>query len=364
MRIPSWMITNEMKLTKNYQMYAEAFRVDVPVTQSQPIESTQGMHKTTSATRSPNPNVDEGESSAQRKFIVIRLHISTRRSTRLTPPIPIQNINEVEDVTLQDTIQLRIAEQKSRDDFEARENVEKFNEHLMQMKENLQLQHDELPIWLALKIKFEGLTTTNTPCRFSAIRPRDQDDHHDDAYPKGENSAKRKSIEEVYSNSKIVQVIKTTNELAHEHKFTSEIIARTENGSIVSITDPDYNNLNKNDIEDMYLLCINSKNVNLTATIITFSDIEKKNKFYIVFELIYGIIYKNNKKEKRVMRHQEIHKFCDATLKRVLEGLKSYNNDAKHGYVTPSLSKEDTEHIRLFEEEIEEQLKHHDQMRH
>nr|GEZ53397.1 hypothetical protein [Tanacetum cinerariifolium] len=27
--------------------------------------------------------------------------------------------------------------------------------------------------------------------RFSAIRPRDQDDHHDDAYLEGENSAKR-----------------------------------------------------------------------------------------------------------------------------------------------------------------------------
>ncbi|GKD33446.1 hypothetical protein Tco_1248955, partial [Tanacetum coccineum] len=31
------------------------------------------------------------------------------------------------------------------------------------------------------------------------------------------------------------------------------------------------------------------------------------------------------------MRHSEIHKFCDATLNRVLEGLKSYNNDVKRG---------------------------------
>ncbi|GJU92513.1 hypothetical protein Tco_1304936 [Tanacetum coccineum] len=67
--------------------------------------------------------------------------------------------------------------------------------------------------------------------------------------------------------------------------------------------------------------------------------------FSIISELVYGIIYKNSKKEIRVMRHQEIHKFFDATLKRVLEGLKSYNNDAKHGYVTRSLSKEDVEII-------------------
>ncbi|GJY29388.1 hypothetical protein Tco_0405155 [Tanacetum coccineum] len=51
--------------------------------------------------------------------------------------------------------------------------------------------------------------------------------------------------------------------------------------------------------------------------------------FSIIYEPVHGIIYKNSKKEKRVMRHSEIHKFCDATLNRVLEGLKSYNNDVK-----------------------------------
>ncbi|GKA01805.1 hypothetical protein Tco_0674470 [Tanacetum coccineum] len=57
----------------------------------------------------------------------------------------------------------------------------------MTMKDNPQLQHDDLPIWLALKFKFKGLHTSNTPCRTVAIRLRDQDDDH----PKGENSAKR-----------------------------------------------------------------------------------------------------------------------------------------------------------------------------
>ncbi|GJX14852.1 hypothetical protein Tco_0206610 [Tanacetum coccineum] len=131
------------------------------------------------------------------------------------------------------------------------------------------------------------------------------------------------------------------------------IIVRRANGSIVSITEPDYKNLNKNDIKDMYLLIVNGKlgvesyqqKVNLTAPTITFPGIKRYKMFFIVSEPVYGIIYKNNKKEKRVMRHQEIHKFCDATLKRVLEGLKSYNNNVKHGYVTPSLSKEDAEYL-------------------
>ncbi|GJX66891.1 hypothetical protein Tco_0302618 [Tanacetum coccineum] len=158
------------------------------------------------------------------------------------------------------------------------------------------------------------------------------------------------------------------SELGHEHKFITKIVARRANGSIVSITESDYKTLNKNDIEDMYLLIVCGKVVDYAETGLLWSlsvfirSIKKYKTFSIIFEPVYGIIYKNNKKEKRVMRHQEIPKFCDATLKRVLEGLKSYNNDVKHGYVTSSLSKEDVEYLQLFEEGIEEWLKHRNQM--
>ncbi|GJT16430.1 hypothetical protein Tco_0875136 [Tanacetum coccineum] len=195
---------------------------------------------------------------------------------------------------------------------------------------------DDLSIWLALKYKFERLHVATTPCRPSPVHPRDQDDPHDDAHPKGENSAKRQKIdpkapalslvyqdllylkkgnschlkkgnsgpekvmlslhkflaaifldddiekitsrwnphakifyikkqkdpekpkEVVYSNLKIVQIIKTYWELGHEHKFITEIIARRANGSIVSITKSEYKNLNKNDIKDMYMLFVNN----------------------------------------------------------------------------------------------------------
>ncbi|GJX92040.1 hypothetical protein Tco_0345366 [Tanacetum coccineum] len=71
MKIPSWIITDEMKLTENYRM----------------------------------------------------------QSTRLTPPTPILTIAEVNDIILQDTIQLSLAEQKSRNELEAKENVQKVEEH-------------------------------------------------------------------------------------------------------------------------------------------------------------------------------------------------------------------------------------------
>ncbi|GKA99324.1 hypothetical protein Tco_0827261, partial [Tanacetum coccineum] len=197
--------------------------------------------------------------------------------------------------------------------------------------------------------------------------------------------------EEIYSNSKIVQVIKTLWELGHEHKFITEIVARRANDCIVSITEPDYKNLNKNDIEDMYLMIMNNKvpdyantgllwslsvfirssviwervhdfqlgiesyqqTINLTAPTITFLGIEEYNVFSIVYEPVHGIIYANSKKEKRVMRPSEIHKFCDATLRRTLEGLKSYYNDVKYGYVQKELTNDEVEFLKLFEEDIE-----------
>ncbi|GKB00745.1 hypothetical protein Tco_0828738 [Tanacetum coccineum] len=565
MKISSWMITDEMKLTKNYRML-------------------------------PNPDVDEEDSSAQRKSTDIRLRVPPRQSTRPTPPTPILTVADVEDITLRDTIKLSIVEQKRHDELKAKQNVEKVEEHLMAEQiekllegtENVEndvvdnsilnsqndpgtrLEEEELveddyelrrrekgkeveesrnappptptrsirfhytlvdsyvrnymsghilhvhptqASQASAQIKFKGLHDSNTPYKTSAIRPRDQDDSHNDAHPEGENNAKRHKTSEhetyFFRESSSGQVNESEpgdehqyhidqmqnflkNDIVWEsrreiltspfppkptpvvqscqrdskvfalslvnqdmlylkkgnsrpekivlslHKFPAiifpdddieertsrwvdkcvkkfnpydrysvehwknphakifyikrqkeprkpkeEIIARRENGSIMSITELNYKNLNKNDIEDMYLLIVNGKvddysetglmwslsvfirsiviwesvhdfqlgmksyqqKVNLTALTITFPGINKYKMFSIVSEPVYGIIYKNNKKEKRVMRYQEVYKFCDATLKRVLEGLKSYNNNVKHGYVTPSLSKEDAEYL-------------------
>ncbi|GJS05759.1 hypothetical protein Tco_0322267 [Tanacetum coccineum] len=103
MKIPSWMILEEMKHTEHYRMYAKVFGIDVPPTQSQPTESTQGTHRTP---RAP------------------------RRSTRLTPPAPVPTVDKADEMILQDTLQVSLAEYKSREEQEARENVELVNKHL------------------------------------------------------------------------------------------------------------------------------------------------------------------------------------------------------------------------------------------
>ncbi|GKB56406.1 hypothetical protein Tco_0912592 [Tanacetum coccineum] len=60
----------------------------------------------------------------------------------------------------------------------------------LSMKNDPQLQQQDIAIWLALQMKFESLQVPQTTCRTSAVRPRDQDDPHDDAHPEGENHAK------------------------------------------------------------------------------------------------------------------------------------------------------------------------------
>ncbi|GKB07190.1 hypothetical protein Tco_0835474, partial [Tanacetum coccineum] len=100
MQIPDWMITEEMKHTENYKMYAKVFGLDVPLTQSQPVESTQGTHRTPSAPMSPTYKKDTTESSAPKRSIVIRFRLPKRRSTHLTPPVPVPTDEKADEMIL------------------------------------------------------------------------------------------------------------------------------------------------------------------------------------------------------------------------------------------------------------------------
>ncbi|GJS35782.1 hypothetical protein Tco_0534164 [Tanacetum coccineum] len=75
MKIPDWMITDEMKQIEHYRMYTEVLGIYVPLTQSQPTESIHRTHRTTSA---------------------------PRRSTRLTPPAPVPTVDKSDEMILQD----------------------------------------------------------------------------------------------------------------------------------------------------------------------------------------------------------------------------------------------------------------------
>ncbi|GJW34742.1 putative reverse transcriptase domain-containing protein [Tanacetum coccineum] len=181
MQIPSWMITDEIKLIENYQMYDEAFGVDVPTTQKlrahgvlvvwgglrcllssiQAIQSNflskpsnpspsfflvqsdpMGLPMwscpllgTTSTPRLPNPDVDEGESSAQRKSTDIRLdepvssilNSQNDTGTRLDLGSYKESL-EVEITTVEQPINvIKEEEELAEDDYELRRRVKGKN---------------------------------------------------------------------------------------------------------------------------------------------------------------------------------------------------------------------------------------------
>nr|GEX17891.1 hypothetical protein [Tanacetum cinerariifolium] len=473
MKILDSMISEEMKQTEHYRMYAEVFRINVPLIQSSPTETTQGTHRIPSAPRSPTPKVDASSST---RSTVIRLRLPQQKSTRLIPPAPVLTVDKADELILQNTLQHVVDDSsipkndehnilgtrlEPRSDkkslevgmtdvvvfvnvYDEEEEEDKINDEVhnqvplyvaeglilemqktkkdmekiiakailqdswniqaqissqiqqaiasdipsqvdtsvrsylsghilhvhpaqpqttyvpeqqyqlyLSMKDDPQWQQQDIAIWLALQMKFKRLQVPQKTCRTFAVRPRDQDDPHDDAHREGEKSAKRhktlekaddydfwtdsyasnddeiptkqvsqdimeeesltvdeaklnknadkmlrqrctledehqyhidqmknflkvtfsgkvifyirkqketgKPKEVIYSNSKIVPVIKTYWELGHEHKFITKIIAGRANDCIVSITRPDFQNLNKNDIEDMYLLIMNEK---------------------------------------------------------------------------------------------------------
>ncbi|GKD14139.1 hypothetical protein Tco_1198546 [Tanacetum coccineum] len=53
-----------------------------------------------------------------------------RRSTRLTPPAPVPTVDKSDEMILQDTLQVSLAEHKNQEEQEAKENVELVNKHL------------------------------------------------------------------------------------------------------------------------------------------------------------------------------------------------------------------------------------------
>ncbi|GJY22917.1 hypothetical protein Tco_0396575 [Tanacetum coccineum] len=173
-----------------------------------------------------------------------------------------------------------------------------------------------------------------------------------------------------------------------------------ENDKPDSFSEADFKYLNKNDIEDLYYLCLNKKvnfrknklknflitfirscviwegvydyqlgiesyniRVNLTAPIITFPSTEAYDPFSIVDKPNTGLIYLNSKEEKRVMYLAEIVKFCDATLEKVLKEVKLKIFNSKHYKKPPLLGELDLDILKAYERELIKHLRHRVQIR-
>ncbi|GJS10511.1 hypothetical protein Tco_0367307 [Tanacetum coccineum] len=210
----------------------------------------------------------------------------------------------------------------------------------------------------------------------------------------------RDNPEEYFSDHRITEVVRVTIDQQHGMDYMEQIIVMRENNKPDSFSEVDFKYLNKNDIEDLYYLCLNKKvnfcenkltnsfitfikscviwekvhdyqlgiksyqiRVNLTAPTMTFPGIEAHDPYFIVDKPNMSLIYLNIKEEKRVMYLAKIIKFYDATLERVLKEVNLKIFKSKPWKKPPLLSELDLDILKAFKREIRKRLRHHMQMR-
>ncbi|GJY09755.1 retrovirus-related pol polyprotein from transposon TNT 1-94 [Tanacetum coccineum] len=171
-----------------------------------------------------------------------------------------------------------------------------------------------------------------------------------------------KRVPTIFDHARMItEVVRIVTDQPHGLDFMEQILVMRANDKPDNFSEADFKYLNKNDIEDLYYLCQSKEidnqkvklmnslitfirncviwervhdfqlgiesyqmKVNLTAPTLTFPGIEEHAPYTIVDEPQMGLIYLNNKDEKRFMYLEEIVKFYDATLEKSnLEGLIS-----------------------------------------
>ncbi|GJX97407.1 hypothetical protein Tco_0353205 [Tanacetum coccineum] len=84
MQIPDWMIIEEMKQTEHYRMCGDVFGLDVPLTLSQPTESTQGMHRTPSAlVLLEHKRIDEKSKKLEKMTVLVNLALGVEEIEKM-----------------------------------------------------------------------------------------------------------------------------------------------------------------------------------------------------------------------------------------------------------------------------------------
>ncbi|GJY50894.1 hypothetical protein Tco_0441741 [Tanacetum coccineum] len=198
----------------------------------------------------------------------------------------------------------------------------------------------------------------------------------------------------------IIEVVRIVTDQPHGLDFIEKILVMRANDKPDSFFKADFKYLNKNDIKDLYYLyrskdidnqkvklmntlimfirsCViwervhdfqlgiesYQMKVNLTAPILTFLAIEEHAPYTIVDEPQMGLIYLNNKEEKRVMYLEEIVKFCDATVEKILNEVKLRMFESKVLKKPPLLGELDQDIMKAYEREISKRLSHRQQMR-
>ncbi|GJT38898.1 hypothetical protein Tco_0938763 [Tanacetum coccineum] len=158
------------------------------------------------------------------------------------------------------------------------------------------------------------------------------------------------------------------NEETHGKDFMDKIVVKRADDRAYIFSESHYKYLNKNDIEDIcviwqgvhdYQLGIESYQIkiNLTALKLIIPGIEELEPYTIITNHFIGIVYENNKKERRVVNIEELPKIYDVTLNKVLKKVEEINIVARYGFKDPPPNEEHKEVMEFFEEEIKEHVR-------
>nr|GEU36183.1 retrovirus-related Pol polyprotein from transposon TNT 1-94 [Tanacetum cinerariifolium] len=352
--------------TKHYKLYAEEFSIDVPMTQSQLSESTQRTHRTPSAPRPLNPREQQGESNAPKKSIIIRL-LRRRQPDLETPILTTSHIDESPEAEKSAdfiTINKEVEEESAEDalmrkkgkgiveikDTSTTTTPRSPRTHTATLKEVVPMMVDEttnnnikkkLPKIVAegIRMEREKVKADIASMVFEAV----------DSFLRN------------YMNNHILYVHHTESVSSTILDLQQQLYLKMKDDEQARDADlPIWIALKYKyeksapHVEPCRKLCHMGKSSSLSAGL---GKLSTESQSYCTNTHIPC------KKEKSYMNIDEISKFCDATLKRVLEKVKKINMDVKHGYADLALSNDDAEFMRFYEEYIQECLRHHDQMR-
>ncbi|GKB60601.1 hypothetical protein Tco_0916787 [Tanacetum coccineum] len=151
-------------------------------------------------------------------------------------------------------------------------------------------------------------------------------------------AANRESARDVYSKRRIIAVTKLEIVDWHNYKHLDWITVRRDDDKLYKFKEGDFNRLRIQDIEDMLLLLVQGKLTNLTVEeCLAFNNKDKKN---------------------RLMRIDELHKFCDGTLNDVRTALNDRLKGIRMKYLPQTIWRQsDRDKARAMIQAIDKQLK-------
>ncbi|GKC16748.1 hypothetical protein Tco_1013530 [Tanacetum coccineum] len=185
------------------------------------------------------------------------------------------------------------------------------------------------------------------------------------------------SARDVYSKRKIIAVTKLEIVDWHNYKHLDWITVRRDDDKLYKFKEGDFNRLHIQDIEDMLILLVQGKLINLTVEerlAFNVSKVTKKKlnltkpdmyrpdlkrrEAYTSYSNPRGFIYQNKDKKNRLTRIDELHNYSDGTLNDVQTALNDRLKGIQMEYLPQTIWRQsDKDKERAIIQAIVKQLK-------